>query len=107
MSMKKNPSILVGALTLTAILLGVILLATPSRQAQALMLNSQPNLTMMTSGLAQGGDELLIIFDKGAGKMLVYRLNQNTFELMGGENVGTLFERAGTPGTTPPPRAGG
>ena len=76
--MKKNPSILMAALTLSALVLGVVLLATPPK-AQALMLNNEPGLTMMTSGQAQSGDELLIIVDKATGKMLAYRLNQNAF----------------------------
>jgi hypothetical protein len=90
--MKKNPSILMAALTLTAIVLAVVLLATPPRQAQALMLNNEPGLTMMTSGQAQGADELLIIIDKSTGKMLVYRLNQNSFELMGSTDINTIFQ---------------
>jgi hypothetical protein len=93
--MKKNPSILMAALTLTAIVLGVVLLATPPK-AQALMLNNEPGLTMITSGQAQAGDELLIIIDKSTGKMLVYRLNQNSFELMGNTDIDMIFRNSPT-----------
>jgi hypothetical protein len=94
--MKKNPSVLMAALTLTAIVLGVVLLATPPRQAQGQMLTNEPGLTMITSGQAQAGDELLIIIDKSSGKMLVYRLNQNSFELMGDTDINLIFRNSPT-----------
>ena len=62
-----------GALTLVAILLGAVLLATNSRPAEANMLNAQSGFSLMTAG-AMGQDEVLIVIDKGAQKMIVYNL---------------------------------
>ena len=92
--MKKNSSVLIAVLTLTAIILGVILLATPSRNADANMINSQPSLTMITTGVSGGGDEMLIIMDKNSGKMLAYRVNGNEFELIGSQDLNQLFTGA-------------
>ena len=95
--MKKNPSVLVAVLTLTAIILGVVLLATPTRNAEAHMMNSQPSLTMITSGVSGGGDEMLIIMDKNSGKMLAYRVNGNEFELIGSQDMNQVFAGATGP----------
>ena len=94
--MKKNSSVLIAVLTLTAIVLGVILLATPSRNADAHMMNSQPSLSMITTGVSGGGDEMLIIMDKNSGKMLGYRVNGAEFELIGSLDMNQLF--TGLPG---------
>ncbi len=88
--MKTNSSILMATLTLTAIVLGVILLATPNRQAQAAMVSNEPGLTMMTTGVV-GADEQLVIIDKTSGKMLIYHLGVNGFELTGNSDINTLF----------------
>jgi hypothetical protein len=76
-NMKNKSSALVAALTLTAILLGAILLATPSPTAQANMLNAQAGFSMLTAGVV-GQDETLTIIDKGQQKMIVYSLVNNT-----------------------------
>ncbi len=94
--MKNNSSILMATLTLTAIVLGVILLATPPRPAQANMMDNESGLTLITSGQAQGTEEMLIIIDKSTGKTLVYRLNQNNFELVGSTDLNAIFEHSGT-----------
>ncbi len=95
--MKKNSSVLIAVLTLTAIVLGVIILATPARNADAHMINNQPSLTMITTGVSGGGDEMLVILDKNSGKMLAYRVNGAEFELIGSMDMNQLF--AGAPGT--------
>ncbi len=89
--MKKNSSVLIAALTLTAIVLGVILLATPSRNADAHMMSTQPSLSMITTGVSGGGDEMLVILDKNSGKMLAYRVNGAEFELIGSLDMNQLF----------------
>jgi hypothetical protein len=91
LKMKTNASVLIATLTLTAIILGVILLASPSRDAQAAMITNQPNLTMITCGISGGGDEMLIIEDKSSGRMIAYRINGSNFELVGTQNLTTLF----------------
>ena len=48
--MKRNTSALIAALTLTAIILGVVLLANNGNNAQASILNDQPGFTLMTAG---------------------------------------------------------
>jgi hypothetical protein len=92
--MKKNSSVLIAVLTLTAIVLGVILLTTPARNADAHMMNSQPSLTMITSGVSGGGDEMLVIMDKNSGKMLAYRVNGADFELIGSLDMNQIFAGA-------------
>ena len=92
--MKKSTSIWMAVLTMSAILMGVILLATPSRDASAMMVVNQNNLTMMTAGQSQGGDEFLLILDKSTGRLLAYRMDGNQFQLVGGENMNTLFSNA-------------
>lgn len=71
----KNTSLWMAVLTITAILLSVILMSANDRQAQAAMINNQPNFTLLTSGA--GGDESLIVIDKVKGKMIVYSLKAN------------------------------
>jgi hypothetical protein len=80
----KTPSVLMGALTLTAILLAVILLSVPSREAQAVMNVTGGQFTMLTSGSALGQDEALTIIDNKNEKVRVYRLLNNKLEVIGG-----------------------
>jgi hypothetical protein len=87
----KSSPVLIATLTITAIVLGVILLTVPSRDVQAHMITNQPSLTMITSGVSGGGDEMLIIMDKNSGKMLAYRLNGNDFELIGSMDMNQMF----------------
>jgi len=84
--MKNNSSLWIAALTLTAIILGVVLLASPSRTAQANMLDSRPGFSMMTSGV-QGNDEYLTIIDKAQQKMIVYNLVGNTLNPIAGYDL--------------------
>jgi hypothetical protein len=91
--MKKNSSALIATLTLTAIVLGVILLATPSRPVQAAMANNQGSVVLITSGQSSGADDSLFIIDKGSGKMLVYQLTNGQFELSGNADIAALFSR--------------
>jgi hypothetical protein len=89
--MKTKTSALMAVLTLTAIVLGAILLATPSKEAKGEMLNEKTNYTMMMVGGAQGGEEFLMIVDKKTQKMLAYRMQGATIELATGANFGTWF----------------
>ncbi|MGN6370452.1 MAG: hypothetical protein ACTHN5_19530 [Phycisphaerae bacterium] len=91
MKIQKSSSVMIAVLTLTAIILGVILLAAPSRDAQAHMITNQTTLSMITTGVSGGGDEMLIIMDKNTGKMLAYRVNGNEFELVGSMDMNQLF----------------
>ena len=59
-------------------------------------MTNEGGLTMIASGQTQGSDEMLIIIDKSTGRMLVYRLNQNNFELMGNADLNTVFEHTGS-----------
>ena len=54
--MKRNASIWIASLTLTAIVLAVALLAMPQKRVQADMLNVQPGYSLMTVG-GLGADE--------------------------------------------------
>ena len=90
MNYNKKTSAAIAALTLTAILLGVILLATPQQQVQAAMLNDQTNFSLMTAGV-MGGDESLIIIDKNSQKIVIYTMvvgrgNSMNFNLVGAGN---------------------
>ena len=75
----KNTSLWMAVLTFTAVILAVILLSSNERPAQAAMINTQPPITLMTSG---GGDESLILIDKNKGKMIVYGLKNNELVLV-------------------------
>src|SRR5262245_4619675 len=87
MKMKKNTSIWMAALTLTAIVLGVILIAAPQRSAEASMLNSQACFSLMTAGAnTTGGDDALIVVDKTQQKIIIYHLNGNKLEVLGGRS---------------------
>ncbi|MCL2640737.1 MAG: hypothetical protein FWD53_07825 [Phycisphaerales bacterium] len=97
MNLTKKTSTTIAALTLTAILLVVILLASPQRSLQASMLNAQADFSLMTAGVL-GNDDSLIIIDKNAQKIVVYALNpQNRFVPIAGYNYGT-------PAPVPPPK---
>ena len=76
-----------AVLTFTAIVMGVILIATPSRDAQAAMLNVQSGFSLMTAG-TPGGDEALIVVDKGSQKVIVYHLNGNSLDVLAGGSFG-------------------
>ena len=82
--MNKNASIWMAVLTLTAIVLGVILLATPQRPAEAAMLNTQAGFSLMTAGAGStGGDDALIVVDKTSQKMIIYHLNGAKLDVLG------------------------
>jgi predicted Na+-dependent transporter len=85
-NIKNNSSPLIAALTLTAVVLGAILLATPSRTAQANMLNAQAGFSMLTSGIL-ANDEALTIIDKGQQKMIVYTLVNNVLTPIAGYDL--------------------
>ena len=89
--MKKNSTALMAALTLTAIILGVILLANSAPRADANMLNSESGFSMMTAGTV-GNNESLIMIDKGAQKMLVYNLVGNNLNVIGAFNFGNAMQ---------------
>jgi hypothetical protein len=86
--MKKSATVWMAVLTLTAIILGAILFSSSSRQAQAAMLNAQSNVTMMTSGIASGADEVVVVVDKVGMKMAVYLLKGNELVMIAGKNMG-------------------
>ena len=84
MNFNRKTSTAVAALTLTAILLGVILLA--SAPARGGMLNAQADFSLMTAG-PFGADESLVIIDKSAQKIVIFTLdNRNRFNLVGGQS---------------------
>jgi len=76
---------------MTAIVMGVILLAVPQRQTQGAMLNAQSGYSLMTSG-TPGGDEFLMVVDKTTQKIVIYSLNGNALNVMAGENFGRWFK---------------
>jgi len=79
-----------AVLLMTAIVMGVILLAAPQRQAQAVMLNAQTGYSLLTSG-TPGGDEFLIVVDKSTQKLVIYSVNGNNINIMARENFGRWF----------------
>jgi hypothetical protein len=79
--MNKHTSIWMAVLTFTAVILGAILLSAPDRRAEGAMLNAQSNFSLMTTGI-NGGDEALIIVDKGQQKMIVYVLKGNELTVL-------------------------
>jgi uncharacterized SAM-binding protein YcdF (DUF218 family) len=84
--MNKTSSIWMAVLTLTAVILGAILLSSNERPAQAAMLNAQPNVTLMTTG--NGVDEGLIVVDKTQQKMIIYLLKGADLVPIAGTNLG-------------------
>ena len=86
MTFNKKASAAIAALTLTAILLGAILLASSQQSVQAGMLNAQQDFELMTAGVV-GADDSLIVLDKNAQKFVIYTLNAaNKFNLVTGYN---------------------
>jgi hypothetical protein len=88
--MRKTSGIWMAALTLTAIVMVVVLLAAPQRSADAVMLNAQAGFALMTAG-TPGGDEFLIVVDKTTQKMVIYKLNGNSLDLAAGSGFGRFF----------------
>ena len=84
--MKNSSTVWTAVLTFTAIILGVILLSAPPREAQGAMLNAQAGFSLMTTGIA-GGDEALIIVDKNTQKVIVYAVNGNDLVAVAGRRV--------------------
>ena len=91
--MTKQPSVWMAVLLMTAIVMGVILLAAPQRQAQGVMLNAQTGYSLMTSG-TPGGDEFLIVVDKTSQKLVIYSVSGNNISVMARENFGRWFAPA-------------
>jgi hypothetical protein len=83
--MKKSASIWMAVLTITAVAMAAILLSNNERPAQAAMLNTQANVTMMTTGT--GADEALVVFDRAQMKIIVYQLKGNELEPVAGVNL--------------------
>lgn len=72
--MKSYP-ILVGTLTISAILLTVLLVTLPMTSQPAYAEQAtQGDFTLLTAATGGGADEYLTIIDNRAGKMLVYQL---------------------------------
>ena len=88
--MTKKPTVWIVVLLMTAIVMGIILLATPQRQAQAVMLNAQSDYSLLASG-TPGGDEFLIVVDKKSQKLVIYSVNGNNINVMARENFGRWF----------------
>jgi hypothetical protein len=85
--MTKKSNSLIAALTLTAIALTIILLASSNRRAQAGMLNAQPSFSMMTTS-GGGGNEALVIVDNESKKLIVYNLvNGNNLNVIAGYDL--------------------
>jgi hypothetical protein len=80
--MNKHSNVWIAVLTFTAVILGAILLSSNDRRAEASMLNSQTNFSLMTTGI-NGGDEALIVIDKTQAKMIVYVLKGQELTPMG------------------------
>jgi hypothetical protein len=94
MKLNGKSGTLMAALTLTALLMVVVLLAAPQREAQGMMLNSQPGFDLMTTG-TPGGDEVLIVIDKSTEKMIMYQLNGNRLDTVAAQAFGRLFNGPG------------
>jgi hypothetical protein len=81
--MQKKTSALVAALTMMAIVLSAILLATGSQRAEAGMLDATADFSLMTAGSGMANEPLVVV-DKNARKMLVYELvNGNELKVSG------------------------
>jgi len=91
MNFQKKPTAFMAALTFTALIMGVILLAAPQREAQGVMLNAQSGFSLMTTG-TPGGDEVLIVVDKSSEKMIIYQLNGNQLQILSGAQFGRWFK---------------
>ena len=85
--MNSKSSMWVAVLTFTGLVLGVLMMAAPNREARAEMINAQASFTLITSG-APGADEALTVIDKTAQKMIIYHLNGNSFEVISSFNYG-------------------
>ncbi|GEM_PF-3355583 len=79
--MNKN-TLVIGTLTLTAIIMAVVLFSAPAHEAQAMSLASAGDFTMVTGGV-QLGDEALFIIDNRSQKAILYRINNDRVEIVG------------------------
>lgn len=89
--MKTPANIWIALLTLTAVILGIMLIAAPSREAQAAMVNDQAGFTLLTSG-TPGGDEFLYVIDKNTQKLVMYKFTGRTLELAARTDFARAFK---------------
>jgi pectate lyase len=82
---------MMALLTMTAIVLVVVLLAAPAREAQGEMLNAQSGFSLLTTGTPGGGDELLVVVDNATQRMVMYRLMGNNMEVFAAADLGRMM----------------
>jgi hypothetical protein len=92
--MNKKHGLYMALLTLTAIVLVVVLLAAPSREAQGVMLNAQAGFSLMTTG-QPGGEEVLIVVDNSTSRMVMYQLSGNEMRVLASQDLSKMFVPAG------------
>jgi hypothetical protein len=95
--MNKKHGLYMAFLTLSAIVLVVVLLAAPSREAQGVMLNAQPGFSLMTTG-QPGGEEVLIVVDNSTSRMVMYQLSGTDLRVLASQDFNRMFQPAGPVG---------
>ena len=94
-------SVLVPALTASAVVLGGLLAAQLGQrpvvpEAQGALLNSQPGFELLSANVSDS-DEALFALDHATGSLLVYQVDGNNerLELLNGIRLDRLFAAAG------------
>jgi hypothetical protein len=98
-SIMDSKNFAIGVLSTTAVILFVGLLVVQSRPepAYAFGMNAQGGDYLLTTGQMQPAEELLYVIDAASQKMLVYRFDINTRQIIraSGEDLDKLRQRTG------------
>jgi len=88
MKTTQSQNVVIGLLMMSALILGMLLIFVQPKTAEANMMNSSGDLTMITQGGGNGGDEALHVLDTRSGKMITYAFNgqKNRFNAVAAQN---------------------
>lgn len=88
----KRDSMIIGLLTLSALILSVLVLTWSSRRpAYGDVLNTGTDVTLLTSSVSFGNVNILNVIDNHDGLMLIYSLDGNRLILVNAENLNRAF----------------
>ncbi len=89
----KSNSIIIGFLTVTALVLALLVLNDSARKpAYGDVLATGSDISLLTSSVAFGNVEILNVIDNRDGLMLIYSLNGNRLVLVNAENLNRAFK---------------
>lgn len=91
----KAQQLTIGALVVTAMVLGGFLLNSPVPEAKAGMVESKDDFTLMTAGPTN--DEMIIIIDNRNQKLISYRVQNDRINFVASGNLNQLFPAAKRP----------